>query len=270
MKIACLSNRALIEICGDDVESFLQRIITNDIKKLSNNNGLYSLMLTPKGKFLYDFFLFKMNDSIFLDVDSADLDGLYDKIISSRINDVFKSRKIIKKYKILSLFETGDPSVKAKDFCFIYKDPRSNKLGYRAVVEIEVNIQDNANLDEYEYMRINNLIPDGTKDLSKDRSFPFDYGLEGIGAIDFEKGCYVGQEVVSRLKFRSQPKKRVYLVDLPNECESGTVSIAGREVGEIKFLVKDRALISLRNSDVEKVRDGAVLDTESGTISLLS
>ena len=204
-KIILLNNRSIIEISGSDRFNFLQGIITNDINKIKNGNIIYSAMLNPQGRFLYDFFIFENDQKIFLDCSSFRSDELLKKLFFYKL----RSDVAINLNKEISIVLNFD----YKNF----KDPRFNSKYSRSYIkndEIEnYQLEDESN---YHIERYNNKIAEGEYDLFYDKSFILEYGFNNMNAIDFGKGCYVGQEVVARTHYRGEIRKEVHQIFIEN------------------------------------------------------
>ena len=269
MKIVHLQDRGLIEIRGSESETLLQRIITNDMKKLSDDNGLYSLLLTPRGKFSYDFFIFKMNDSIFIDVHKDQLEDLYIKIKSLRINESLKLRNS-SRYHIYAAFGEKPSKSNFASIQHCYKDPRHTDMGYRFISPDLLSLP-----NDYGHMcddiRMKCLIPDGCLDIMTEERFPFEYGLDKFNSIDHDKGCYIGQEVVSRMRFKSRPNRCLYLLDIKYDEKlfgsAGDFTLNGNKIGYVKHVYYQldcgkksaRAMVSLRINDVGRINEDCEL-----------
>jgi hypothetical protein len=218
MKIQILNNRNILSVSGKDKATFLQGLITNDINKLENGKMLYSLMLNPQGRFLYDFFIKSHEDKILIDHEAN-----FTKEIITKLN-LYKLRSDVHiedysgKYKIISTNKSLD-----ERSC---KDPRDDRLGFRSYVSDVDNIGEiSSRYDEliYEY-----TIPEPHKDMVRERSFPLEFGLDEFNAISFDKGCYMGQENTARTKHRGTVRKK--LVKFLSAEE-----ISGLEIGEEIF-----------------------------------
>lgn len=201
-----IQNRSLIKIEGSDSFSFAQNLITNDIH---SSNYLYAMMLSPGGRFLFDMFILKQGENLLLDVFKGTKDILLDKLDLYNIShDVSISELKSKIYYSRKEIEDS------------YKDPRFDKLGYRFFSKADIQDDNSYIEDKYKYS-----IPDGGLDLFYDKAMPQEYGAEEINAISYNKGCYIGQEVISRTKHIGEVRKKIYHVssdhDLSN-IEHGT------------------------------------------------
>lgn len=210
-KVCPLAHRSVISISGDDRFSFLQGLITKDIFKLEQSL-FYALLLTPQGRIDYDLFIFQSDDKIFIDTDQPNE-------LIKRIHLFQLRSKIQIQAENFHVYITFQPLKKKKDF--IFKDPRHDELGYRfyALQDLKQNL----NIEEYEEKRRQLHIPDGIKDMPKGRALPLEWNMDILNAVDFEKGCYIGQELTARTKYRDLIKKRIrfiyteMLTDMPDD-----------------------------------------------------
>lgn len=199
MKFVVLENRAVIKISGSAKVDFLQSLLTNDIKKATNQKPLYAMLLTPQGRFLYDFYIISEDEHILLDCQKNKVD------------------EIIKKFTMYKLRQ--DVQISKTDFKVVASLENLHRSFVNALPEgIKCEIS------EYEKKRIENKIPDADKDFIFERTLPLDYGTEGI---DFQKGCYVGQEVVARTHYRGVIRKQLFV------CQFNSVDVAPKKESEI-------------------------------------
>ena len=228
-QIVLLEDRGLISITGEDVKNFLQNIITNDIEKVNSSSTIFSALFTPQGKYLFEFFLLQSKNGYLLDCDN--------KFTKEII-------KYLSKYKLRSKIEIRDISsenvigvISAEKFSTIQKsenktgstiehrdspifiDPRNNKLGARIVSSLEklhLTIK-KLNLKVVEpnkyFLKAHSLgIPIKGIENLKEQLFGLEANFEELQAIDFKKGCYIGQENTARMKLRNKMRRRLYAV----------------------------------------------------------
>lgn len=202
--IEILSNRSIIRVFGQDSLTFLQSLLTNDVSKKSYS---YNYFLTNQGRYLCDLFLYKNEDKeFFLDISAESKASFMAKLAM---------------YKLRSLVEISDIS---NEMCILYskhqisdnvvyslKDPRYSKLSFRSLAsmdEVPTGLKNSPDLylvDKYKY-----FIIDGGMDLKYEKSIPIEFGAIELNAIDFDKGCYIGQEVISRAKYLGEIRKKIF------------------------------------------------------------
>ena len=210
IKFQLLKNRALISLEGEDVLKFLQGNITNDIYQIKDAGILYSLMLTPQGRFLYDFFLFSYQNKIYLDHEAKFTQDIITKLNFYKLRADVTIHDISKEYEVLAIGDNNN-----LDHPLLFKDPRFPKLGFRAYVkkdESDIFIKKN-NLAEHNFYTdaiYEHLIPEPHQDMIQEKSFPMEYSMDKFNAISFDKGCYLGQELTARTKHRGVVRKKLY------------------------------------------------------------
>ena len=200
-----LSNRSLLEITGNDAFNFLQGMLTNDISSGSAHSIVYSLMLNPQGRFLYDFFIMHAEKAIYLDHNSAFTKEIIEKLNFYKMRSDVHIVDLAGVYSVLFLENLEGP--------MIFQDPRSDKLGKRAYIN-------NAHLEEFIATLIENrsmyldiifkhLVPEPHQDMIQGKSFPLEYGMDIFHSISFNKGCYIGQETTARIKHSGVIRKKL-------------------------------------------------------------
>ncbi len=233
-----LTNRTIIEIKGNDREVFLQGIITQDVKHLESESILYSLMLSPQGKFQFDFFIIQVEGAWLIDVNTTRAQVLVQRL------QLFKLRADIS-IQINVNWQVGVSSAKLEmENCF--SDPRLKDLGYRFY---DQNIIDKTPSDDYEILRLSLGIPDGAQDMIIDKSIPLEWGMDELHAISWNKGCYMGQELTARSRYVGQIRKRVFPITfkVPGKYAVGEKFWAdGQEVGELRAINDNFGLAILK------------------------
>jgi len=220
-----LENRCVISLSGDDRRSFLQGIITNNVNAITENNAIFSALLSPQGKFLYDFFLIEKDKVLYLETHRNFTEGLIKRLTLYRL----RAKVDIQLMPHLQVAVSAHPQ---KDVFCSYQDPRHPALGYRIIGE-KLNA---AITDGYEKLRYSLGIPEGAIDLTENRSLLLEWHYDALHAIDFHKGCYVGQEVTARSKHRATLHKTMFQVKASAHSlpPKGTaITLKEREVGQM-------------------------------------
>jgi folate-binding protein YgfZ len=206
-----LDYRDIVKISGADSEKFLQNLISNDINKLEKEEILYSLLLSPQGKVLYDFFIFKVTDDFYLDCHRK---------YTTEIVQKFNMYKLHSKIEIAaqSNSEVYISNTKLTHHC--YKDPRDSRLGFRGYSlnpkELEGFELDEVVLDQYKQKRYDLFIPEFGDDFGPGEFFALRIEMDRLNALSFNKGCYVGQEVTARMNYRGKRKESRAIEAMPN------------------------------------------------------
>lgn len=233
-----LKKRGIIEISGEQVVEFLNNILTNNIDKADEKNAIYAALLGPQGKFLFDIFIIKTGENSYL-IDANDADELYSKL------RMFKLRMkvdIINLSNQLSVFSNSQ----SKDEHTSFQDTRNKDLGFRIIAPLETQID--GDFEKYEENRISLNIPDPANDLIRDKDFALEARLDEMGAIDFHKGCYIGQEMTSRMKRRGTLKQNLQAFkydgdEIPYDCPIIADEV---EIGRVRTNIKNCGMALIR------------------------
>jgi folate-binding protein YgfZ len=197
-----LKDRAIIEISGNDRKNFLQGLITNDINKVSENNLLYTAMLNSKGRFLYDFFIFENGEKLIIDC------------FAPRRDDIIKQMNF---YKLRSnvILNKNDELLVIQNFLQgQFQDPRNQKMGFRSYKTESIDDLDNSYLEKRIFLKI----PESEHDLTFEKSLILEFGFDDLGATDYQKGCYVGQELTARTHHLGQIRKKLFHVKIDSSA----------------------------------------------------
>ena len=251
-----LKDRGVARVAGADAASFLQGLLTNDVEKLPEGGVRYAALLSPQGKILFDFLVFRTGPEEFL------LDAPADKTA-----DLVKRLGI---YKLRAKVEVADASAQ---YAVIAggeggpADPRAPALGRRALVpRAEAPPEDARAWADYEARRIEAGAPRGGLDFAYGDAFPHDANMDLLNGVDFAKGCYVGQEVVSRMKHRGTARRRVARVALDGPAPAPGAAILDGElpVGVLGTAAGNRALAMLRLDRAEEAESAGRALTAAG------
>ncbi|MDR3131738.1 MAG: folate-binding protein [Rickettsiales bacterium] len=240
-----LQSRGVIVLYGPDTRDFLQGIITNDINKLDSQKAIYSLLLSPQGKYLYDFFLIRYGKYILLECENMHLQQIIEKLDLLKTYLRVRIKDVSSLYRVGVLFNTK--STECNESQIIFQDPRHKSLGMRIIHKGEIK-QPAGDFTQYEKVRIQNLIPDGARDMVQNSSFPLQYLIDKVNGISFNKGCYIGQEVVNRMSRQETFRRKLYLVEgnsaLPN-IGTKVTNENNEEIGELRSSVDNIGLALL-------------------------
>jgi folate-binding protein YgfZ len=265
-----LSHRTAIKIAGNDARSFLQGLISNDINKLDTDDSIYTLMLTPQGKFLYDFFIIKYEDFYLLDCNKDSKEQIIKKLSMYKLRSDVTIADLSSVYKIVTYIVDSIQDINRQVKKIAYKDPRLSSL-IRSFSLIENN--DEAVCDEgfsigtiedYNMLRIKNLIAEGHIDMISENAFPHDFNMNEVGAIDYKKGCYVGQEVTTRVYHRGKIRNKLTLLEKNHEDIfpkiGSSITQNNKNVGILLSSVKNTALAMLNQEMIEKTNNEYNID----------
>jgi hypothetical protein len=256
-----LSERGVIAISGEPARSFLQGLITNDIERISPTCAIYAALLTPQGKFLHDFFIVEYEGRLLLDCKVDRIPDLIKRLTMYRLRSKVDIADESDTWEVGVKLSDADPSMqgpagtaKTRFDGVSYIDPRHAGMGERTirlVTEDNITQTDAARLENdritYEALRISLGIPDTGKDLIADKSMPLESGFDELCGVDFEKGCYVGQEVTARMKHRQLVKKRLFLIAFDTPVATGAVIKSGDvEAGDVRSVLNGHGIALLR------------------------
>ena len=246
-----------IEISGEDRINFLQGIITNDINKCTDkNNCIYSCFLSPQGKFLADFFITNFDNYYLLEINEKFFESFFAKLkiykLRSRVE--FKENTNL----ISFVFFCKNPPPINKNI-ILYSDPRKDNLGDKAYIDknssdLEVIAQlKELKFDLYKEKLMRNLVPNSPTDLLENKSLLLENNFQNINAIDWDKGCYIGQEITARMKYRSLLKKKLYVLELLSGNINPDDDIIEKDIniGNVKSRINNYLLCMLKISLVE-------------------
>ena len=225
-QIIILEDRGLISVTGVDAKEFLQNIITNDIKKVSSSNTIFSALFTPQGKYFFEFFIIQSKEGYILDCDNKLTDEIINYLSKYKLRSKIEIKNISSEHIIgvISLekfIEIQKNEKKNIDTIIyndspIYIDSRNKKLGgrilstlknlYFTIKKLDLKI---VKAEDY-FINAQTLgVPIKGVENLKDKLFGLEANLEELGAIDFKKGCYIGQENTARMKLKNKLRKRL-------------------------------------------------------------
>ncbi len=267
----------IIKVHGKNIDNFFQNIITNDIKNLNTETPLYTAMLSPQGKYLYDFFILKEENFFLLEVNANSVNSLIDEIkrydirkdISLYLQEDFYTKVILKENLVADYIEKINKNklYRGESFLF-FLDPRSKNFLYRFwFYKKPTNLLNFSSDAEVEKKRILNIIPNSELDLIYNKSFILNYNFENLNALSFNKGCYIGQENTARQKFRGTQKyslKSVKIIsgNMPDLNED--IFYKKLKIGTMKSRCNDNGLCLIRK-DATKNK-GGLLQTDKNCI----
>ena len=265
-KVYILEDRGLLYINGDDAKEFLQNIITNNIENVSEDRSCFSVLLTPQGKYLYDFIIIKHKSGFLLDCEKKIIDDLYKKLnlykLRSKVEILNLSNEFVvanlSKEKFLEIENSKDKEGSTIKFREdpIFLDPRSKELGARLIINLEklyLSLKklglEISEVDEY-YNHSHLLgIPQVDTKYLQDKIFGIECNFEELNGIDFRKGCYVGQENTARIKLKDKLNKRLFAIKiLEGQINSEEITFKNKNIG--RLLINNKypfALFKLEN-----------------------
>jgi folate-binding protein YgfZ len=280
-----LSQRGLLTVAGEDRRAFLQGLISNDINKVDGTRAIYSGFLTAQGRYLHDFFVAEIGDLFYLDCERERLDDLRRRL------SLYKLRAKVTlaaaaDMAVVALFGPGTvPALGLQEEAgsgrplyggVVYVDPRLVGLGARAIVPRDkldafttMGFQP-ASFATYDALRLSLGVPDGSRDLPVEKALLLENGFDELNGVDWKKGCYVGQELTARMKYRALTRKRLtpVRIDGPAPQPGTAVMLDGQEAGEMRSTHGTLGLALLRLEMIEQAeKDGRPLTAGSARVT---
>ena len=257
LKGAILSDRGVIRVGGAEAERFLHGLVTADVAGMANGEARFAALLTPQGKILFDFLIRRAGDGNFLiDGRSEALGELIKRLMFYRLRAKVEIEDESEARAVLALWGAEGGGERGKDF---FADPRHEALGLRAIVatgEAERRLlkagAEAVPLADYHAHRIGLGIPEGGLDFILGETFPHEADMDRLGGVSFTKGCFIGQEVVSRMEHRGTARSRIVPVAIDGEPEPGAeLRAGGKPAGRLGSVAGGRGLALMRLDRVE-------------------
>ena len=276
-----LDNRGILAVSGPDRREFLQGLVSNDLNKVSPTAARYAALLTAQGKYLHDFMIVEAGESIWLETEGTPLGDLKRRLTIYRLRSKV-SLEVRPDLAVVAVIgpdaaaalglrsEPGAATSLEDGIAFV--DPRLAALGVRVILPreraqpllAEAGVSE-APFDDYDRLRLSFGIPDGSRDLVPEKSILLEVGFDELNGVDWQKGCYIGQELTARTKYRGLVKRRLVPVRIegPAPPPGAIVTADGREIGEMRSSRDGLGLALLR---IEPLRDGKKLAATGATL----
>ena len=232
---ALLTERSVLEIAGEDRASFLQGLVTNDVEGLTEGEGRFTGFLSPQGKILFDFFIVSVGDAFLVDCPSELAANLAKRLALYRLRAKVTIADVSDRWQVGATWGDGAVEWAKANGLVAYPDPRLPALGFRLLVLGSHQPEFSASFADYEAMRIAFAVPEGGKDYAYGDAFPHEACLDLLHGVSFKKGCFVGQEVVSRMQHRGTARTRVLAASAEQSLPHGGADIftGGFAVGRL-------------------------------------
>ena len=267
-----LEDRAILYINGQDSKSFLQNLISNDINKVSDTSSCFASLLTPQGKFLYEFIILKHKAGYFIDCEKSQSEEIFKQLNLYKIRSKVEILNLSNEFVVASFgFEkyltiTGSKDILGFTFKFredpIILDPRNKYLGARLIINLEklylslkkLNLKNDKIENYYNNSHKLGIVPKNLNKL-KNKLFGIECNFEELNGIDFKKGCYVGQENTARIKLKNKLSKRLLPIEIIDGKLSEDETIYYNDVDIGKVLINEDypfALVKYLNENFNK------------------
>jgi folate-binding protein YgfZ len=226
--VAELPERGMIEVGGEDRVSFLQGLVSNDVAEAAPGRAVWAAFLTPQGKWLADFFVHADGDRLLLDVERAQIGMLVPRLSRYRLRSKV-SVAAIEDFRVYAAWG-GPPPVNP----IAALDPRLPEAGWRILSKNP--IPTNASPEEYDTHRLSLGLPDGSRDMEPEKSILLEAGFDELHGVSWSKGCYMGQELTARTKYRALIKRRLVpvVIDGPAPAPGTPIFKDGVDIGTMR------------------------------------
>jgi folate-binding protein YgfZ len=270
-----LDDRAILYVNGEDAKEFLQNLISNDVNKVSDTNSCFTSLLSPQGKFLFEFIIIKHKSGYIIDCEKPQVDELFKQLSVYKLRSKVEILNLSNEFVVAAFshekFLTFNEAQDIPGFTLKYRedpiflDPRNKQLGARLIINLEklylslkkLELQDSNLQDYYSHCHKLGIVP---KDLNKlqNKLFGIECNYEELNGIDFKKGCYVGQENTARIKLKNKLSKRLLPINLVKGelMEGESIYQNEKEIGKV-LIEKDYpfALIKFREINLNENTD---------------
>jgi folate-binding protein YgfZ len=272
-RYSILENRAVVSLTGEQAVDFLQNLVTNDIAPVEAGRAVYAALLTPQGKYLFDFFIVRHDDKLLLDCEAARQADLVKRLSFYRLRAPIGIEDASASYRIAAGFgdDAADAFTMSREAGVAtdviggraFVDPRVAVAGVRVIAAdpgavLEAHGFAPADADAYEAHRLSLALPESSRDLIVDKSFMLESNLDALHGVDFSKGCFVGQEVTARTKYRGLVRRRLLGVDIEGEAPAAgsTIEWQGKDAGTLMSFQGGKGLALLRLEAVAEALAG--------------
>lgn len=247
MNLFIIPDRGVLRVGGAEAESFLQALVTNNVAGIAAGTAVYAALLTPQGKFLHDFFVTPDpdGDALLLEVEAPRIDDLKRRLTMYKLRSKVTIDDVSADWQVLAAPDgdvTGEGVIS-------FTDPRDPAMGQRLLWPATSPLPDHDDdLYTYHALRVSRGIPDGSRDMEVEKNFMLEVRFDKLNGIDFRKGCYVGQEITARSKYRGNVRKMLLSCHVEGDLpDAGTdVVVDGRSVGTVRSGAGDHVLAMLR------------------------
>lgn len=245
-KIVHLAERGVVEVSGADRVGFLQGLVSNDVTQAGPGRAVWAALLTPQGKWLADFFVVAAGEVLLLECERAQAPMLAKSLSRYRLRAKVALRDASAEFAVHVAWG-GQPAVEG----IVFADPRLAEAGWRMLAAAP--LAETATVDEWHAHRIALGLPDGSRDMESDKSVLLEAGFDELHGVSWTKGCYMGQELTARTKYRGLLKRRLVPVRVAGALPLPGTAIerSGQEVGTLRFGVGGLAMALLRLDALE-------------------
>ena len=283
-KVYILEDRSILYVSGDDCYEFLQNLVSNDLSKVKDDNSCFASLLTPQGKFLFEFIIIKHKSGYFIDCEKSQSEELFKQLnlykLRSKVDLMNLSNEFVVAAFSLKKFLEFDDAKQVLGHTIKYRedpillDPRNQDLGARLIINLEklylslkkLKLKSSDTSEYYTLSHKLGIVPLGLNKL-QNKLFGVECNYEELNGIDYKKGCFVGQENTARIKHKDKLSKRLFSLELINGSvkENDIINFEGKEIG--KILIDGNypfGLIKFKELNLDTTK----LNTESGSLKI--
>jgi folate-binding protein YgfZ len=266
IKQVVLPDRGIVAVNGADATKLLQGLVTNDVALLDTQPAVYAGLLSPQGKILFDFIVVKTPDGALIEVAKDQAAALVKRLTMYKLRAAVRISDVSAQHAVVAVF--GQDARFGQGI--VYSDPRLPDLGLRAIVETKDAVAVNTDAAAYHAFRVGLGVPEGGQDYAFGDTFPHEALFDQLRGVSFTKGCYVGQEIVSRMEHRGTARKRIVPVNADGPLVEGAAVMAGDvEIGRLGSVSGSRGLAMLRLDRVDEfAAKGVPLTVEGAPITV--
>jgi len=280
-----LDDRAILYVNGEDAKEFFQNLISNDVNKVSDTNSCFTSLLSPQGKFLFEFIIIKHKSGYIIDCEKPQVDELFKQLSVYKLRSKVEILNLSNEFVVAAFshekFLTFNEAQDIPGFTLKYRedpiflDPRNKQLGARLIINLEklylslkkLELQDSNLQNYYSHCHKLGIVP---KDLNKlqNKLFGIECNYEELNGIDFKKGCYVGQENTARIKLKNKLSKRLLPINLVQGelTEGESIYQNEKEIGKV-LIEKDYPFALIKFRDIN-FNENADFNTKEASIKI--
>ena len=284
-EVITLEDRGFIQVNGSEAKDFLQNIVTSDIEKVTTSSTVFSSILTPQGKYLFEFFVLKLKDGYLLECEKKSTTEIIKLLTFYKLRSKVEILNLSNEFVVAAFsqekFLTFDDAKDIPGFTLKYRedpiflDPRNKQLGARLIINLEklylslkkLGLQDSSLQDYYSHCHKLGIVP---KNLNKlqNKLFGIECNFEELNGIDFKKGCYVGQENTARIKLKNKLSKRLLPISMVNGelTEGESIYYKDNEIGKV-LIDKEYPFALVKYLD-ENFNGKSIFNTKQASIKI--
>ena len=281
-----LKDRSILYVNGSDAKNFLQNLISNDINKVNDSSSCFASLLTPQGKFLYEFIIVKHKLGFFIDCEKSQSEAIFKQLNMYKLRSKVEILDLSNEFVVASFGYEKYLSIEgSKDilgFTFKYRedpiilDPRNKNLGARLIINLEklylslkkLDLKDDDIEKYYAQSHKLGVVPKYLNKL-QNKLFGIECNYEELNGIDFKKGCYIGQENTARIKLKSKLSKRLFPIEIIKGAISDGEKIYNDNIEIGKVLINGKFPFALIKFSDKNLNKELICESESGLLKII-